>query len=203
VQNRRTATGWAIHLRRLRLALILSAAFAFGTSTAHAAPLSDLCSVQALPSQVHAVLARDFAPWKIQDPESLSESARRTWESKKPQGCPGIAVGSFQDAKFLSYALLLVPSDHPDSGYKLLILSRRDNQSSFESTVVEHYKGDGSSNYFICRAKAQDFFDASSKAKCQPQAPDVILMIDSGKQEYESDILFWSNGRIRQEPVDD
>ena len=28
-------------------------------------------------------------------------------------------------------------------------------------------------------------------------------MTDSAEQEYEADIYFWSNGRYRQEPVDD
>jgi hypothetical protein len=161
------------------------------------------CSLASLPSDIQDRLKADFGSWKIQEPGSLSEHARKTWEGKKPRACPGVAMGLFQNAKTPSYAVLLVPADHPDMGYRFLVFNRKVGQPSFEVTVVEKSDDLGASNYFIRKAPISNFFNEDSKRKFQVQAADVILMVDSAEQEYEADIYFWSNGRFRQQPVDD
>ncbi len=162
-----------------------------------------LCNLGSLPSDIQNRLKSDFGSWKIQEPENLSEYTRKTWAGKKPPACPGIAVGLFQSAKTPSYALLLVPIEHPDAGYRFLVFSRKTGQSSDESTVVEKSDDHGASNYFIRKVPISKFFGEESKRKFQVQATEGIVMTDSAEQEYEADIYFWSNGRYRQEPVDD
>jgi hypothetical protein len=156
-----------------------------------------------LPSDIQNRLKSDFGSWKIQEPESLSDHARKTWAGKKPPACPGKAVGLFQNAKAPSYAVLLVPVDHPDAGYRFLVFSRKTGHSSYEATVVEQSDDRGASNYFIRKVPISRFFNEESKRKFQVQATEAILMVDSAEQEYEADIYFWSKGRYRQEPVDD
>jgi hypothetical protein len=160
------------------------------------------CNLGSLPSDIQNSLKGDFGSWKIQEPENLSEHARKTWAGKELPGCPGIAVGLFQSAKTPSYAVLLVPVDHPDAGYRFLVFSRKTGQSSYEMMVVEQSDDHGASNYFIRKVLISKFFSEESKRKFQVQATEGILMVDSAEQEYEADVYFWSNGRYRQEPVD-
>jgi hypothetical protein len=170
------------------------------TRTAEGPPLCNLASV---PSDIQSRLKADFGSWKIQEPENLSEYTRKTWAGKKPPACPGIAAGLFQSAKTPSYAVLLVPIDHPDAGYRFLVFSRKTGQQSYETTVVEKSDDHGASNYFIRKVPISKFFGEESKRKFQVQATEGIVMTDSAEQEYEADIYFWSNARFRQEPVDD
>ncbi|HEY6946525.1 MAG TPA: hypothetical protein VI431_15405 [Candidatus Acidoferrum sp.] len=48
-----------------------------------------------------------------------------------------------------------------------------------------------------------DFFNEESKKRFQVRATDAILTVDSGDQEYEADIYFWSTSGFRHEPVDE
>ncbi len=160
------------------------------------------CNFGSLPSDIQNRLKADLRSWKVQEAETLSEYARKTWMGKKPPACPGIAVGLFQNAKTPSYVVLLVPVDHPDAGYKLLVFSLKSEQPHQEMAVIEQSDNPGSSNYFIRKVSINDFFSAESKRKFQVQATDAILMVDSAEREYEADIYFWSNGRFRQKPVD-
>lgn len=162
-----------------------------------------LCNLASLPSDIQNHLKGEFGSWKVQEPGNLSEYTRKTWAGKKPAACPGIAVGLFQNAKTPSYALLLVPIDHPDAGYRFLVYSRKTGQPSFETIVVEKFDDHGASNYFIRKVPTSSYFDEESKRKFQAQATDSILMVDSAEQEYGTIIYFWSNGRFRGEPVDD
>src|ERR1700676_2622197 len=107
------------------------------------------CKLGSLPSDIQSHLKGNFGTWKIQEAQTLSEHARKTWEGKKPPACPGAAVGLFQGTKTRSYAVLLVPADHPDAGYRFLVFSRKDGQSPYEATVVEQSDDKGASNYFI------------------------------------------------------
>ena len=185
-----------------RLLSILGIMFLMVTAPVNGHAETSSCKLGLLPSEVQTRLKQDFGSWKIQETEDLSEPARKTWAGKKPPACPGIAVGLFEGAATPSYALLLVPGDHPDAGYRFLVLSRKAGQSSYGLTVVEKSDDHGASNYFIRKVAVAEFFSGESKKKFQVQATEAILMVDSAAQEYEADIYFWSNGRYRQEPVD-
>jgi len=187
---------------------LITAALVFGQAgfpspvPAGAAEGPALCNLGSLPSEVQNRLKGEFGSWKVQEPENLSEYTRKTWAGRKPPACPGIAVGLFQSAKTPSYAVLLVPVDHPDAGYRFLVFSRKTAELSYEPAVVEQSDDHGASNYFIRKVPVSDFFSEESKRKFQVQARDCILMVDSAEQECETDIYFWSNGRFRREPVD-
>jgi hypothetical protein len=156
-----------------------------------------------LPPDIQNRLKGEFGSWKVQEPENLSEYTRKTWAGKKLPGCPGIAVGLFQSVKIPSYALLLVPIDHPDAGYRFLVFNSKTGQPSYEATIVEKSDDHGASNYFIRKVSISRYFSEESKRKFQVQATEAILMVDSAEQEYEADIYFWSNDHFRREPVDD
>ena len=75
--------------------LILGQTGSLSTVRARAMEGPSPCNLDSLPSDIKNRLKRDFGSWKIQEPESLSEHARKTWEGKQPPACPGIAVGLF------------------------------------------------------------------------------------------------------------
>jgi hypothetical protein len=191
---------------RLRGMFLVTAAVVFAQAgppvLAKHAEKEAACNLDSLPSDIQTRLKKDFASWKIQGPENLSENARKTWTGRRPSACPGIATGLFQNAKIASYAVLLVPVSHPDTGYRFLVFSSKAGELSYESTLVEQSDDHGASNYFIRKVRISDFFGAESKKKFPVETTEGIEMIDSAEHEYEADIYFWSNGRFRQEPVD-
>jgi len=189
--------------------LLMTSVLVFGQTSS---PLPELsaatvgsapCKLGSLPSDVQNRLKSDFGSWKVQEPESLSEHARKTWAGKKPTACPGIAVGAFQSAKTPSFAVLLVPLDHPDAGYRFLVFSQKPGQLSYDTIVVEQSGDHGSANYFIRKVPASQFFSEESKRKFQVQASEAILMVDSAEQEYEADVYYWSKGGYQHQPVDE
>ena len=155
-----------------------------------------------LPSDIQQRLGEEFGSWKIQETKDLSTTARERWKSEKPQQCPGIAVGRFTDGGTLSYAVLLVPKEHSDAGYKFLVFSPTPGKSSFERTVVEQSDRDGAANFFIHRVPISKFFNEPSRKKFGVRATEGILLADAGAKEYETDVYFWSNGSYQHQPVD-
>ena len=187
----------------LMAALLFRQAGSLSPLAAKATEESTSCGLASLPADLQSRLKADYSSWKVQEAQTLSEHARKTWEGKKPPACPGIAVGLFQGAKTPSYAVLLVPADHPDAGYRFMVFSRKAGQPSYEATVVEQSNDKGASNYFIRKVPVSRFFDEASKRKFQVQAAEAILMVDSAETEYEADLYFWSNGRFQQHAVDE
>jgi hypothetical protein len=160
-----------------------------------------LCKVESLPTEVQRRLKEEFDSLRIQEPTDLSPRARERWESEKPLACPGIAMGRFENAKTLSYAVLLVPKDHADTGYKFLVFSPNAGQPSYELTAVDS-GGRGAANFFIYRVQIGKFFDEQSKKKFRIHTSEGILLVDSAEKEYGAEVHFWSAGSYQHQPVD-
>jgi hypothetical protein len=196
-----------IQCMRMLILIMVSCAFqqtesapSFRLTEAEESPSCDLSS---LPADIQSTLKRDLSSWIVQTPERLSKSARSTWDARRPHSCPGMAIGMFEGMKYPAYALLLVPVNPSGPGYKLVIFSRSEDQSSYGMTIVEQSNDHGASNYFLRKASINDFFNEESKRKFQVQAAEAFLIVDSAEEEYEADLYFWSNGHFRREPVDE
>jgi hypothetical protein len=187
--------------------LLMTAALAFGQTGSPsrlAANSTDAstCELGALPSDIQTRLKSDFGSWKIQQLADLSQRARERWKSEVPSQCPGIAIGYFESAKTLSYAILLVPAGHADVGYRLVVLSQKAGHRAYETTVVGKLDQNGAANYFIHTTPISKFFDEPSRNKFQARGVDGILLVDSAENEYGVEVYFWSGGRYRHEPID-
>ncbi len=167
-------------------------------ASAHQESLAALC--KSLPSDIQRQLVEKFGSWTIQQPKDLSATARERWAAEKPLDCPGVAAGRFSDSDRPSYAVLLVPKDHPEIGYKFLVFTLTAGRESYEMTVAEQSDHDGAANLFIHRIAISRFFDESSRRKFGVAASDGILLADAG--EYETDVYFLANGGYRHQPVD-
>jgi hypothetical protein len=176
------------------------------TNTTALSQASTLC--KPLPSDIQRQISQasldawEFQkPWRIQEPGDLSPTARKRWESEKPEECPGIAEGRFTGGTALSYAVLLVPPDHGDTGYVLLVYSPKPGNSSYEITFVDQSSHVGAANFFIHRVKISKFFDKPSRRKLGIEASEGILLADAGLKEYETDVYYWKNGTYYDQPV--
>lgn len=186
--------------------LLLATTMACGQGSSSSAPAKggegpSQCRLGSLPADVQDRLRAEYGSWRIQEPSNLSPRARERWESEKPMGCPGMAVGQFEGPEH-SYALLLVPMDRPGTAYRLLVFSHKKSAPSFELSVLEQSDDGGAGNAFIRSVPIAKFFDHESKKKFDVKTEDGILFIYSAEKEYEAQVYFWARGKYRNEPVD-
>jgi len=184
------------------LLIVVGLLFAITATPAKANDESSLCSLDALPVELQNRLKREFATWKIQEAPNLRARAKGRWGDQKPLDCPGIAVGRFEGADN-SYAVLLVPTDNPDTAYKLLVFTPDASKPADTLKSVEQWDKGGASNYFLHQIKIKDFFSPEWVRKLHVKTKDGILFVDAGETEYEADIYFWADGRYRHEPIDE
>jgi len=160
------------------------------------------CNVTTLPVELQQRVKAEFPSWKIQDSGNLTENAKARWRAEKPLACPGIAVGYFESPTHLSYAVLLVPLRNPDSAYRFLVFTPK-NEEQGNLIVVESSDAPGAANGFVRKVPITKVFNAEWRRKLNVGGPEGILFVDAGLDEYEADVYFWSEGKYHHEPIDD
>jgi hypothetical protein len=186
----------------LRRASLLALPLAILCASAMASEQPVVCKPESLPTEIQHHLKGEYSSWKIQEPADLSPRAHDRWESEKPIDCPGIAMGKFESDGTPSYAVLLVPVRHTDSGHRFLVFSRKENQTSYEMRIVDQSDVGGGSSFFIHSTRISKFFDDRSRKKFRAGMSDGILLVDSAENEYGVDIYFWAGDSYHHEPVD-
>jgi hypothetical protein len=161
-----------------------------------------LCASILLPTYIQETLTKDFKSWKIKDSSQFNKLTRERWQAELPHACPGIAIGKFENAKLDSYAILLVPREHQDGGYKLLAFTPSVGKVPYEIRTIEHSSDVDASQYFVHRVPISQFFDKTSRTKFRVLTNECILFVYSGENEYETDVYFWTKDGYRHEPVD-
>jgi hypothetical protein len=172
------------------------------TAVAQADNKIPLCSTKDFPVQLQNQLKDKFGSWKIQDESSLALFTKQRWQSEKPLECPGIAMGSFESADHVSFALLLVPKNNADAAYKLVLFTRGTNESSNAIKVVEEWDKGGASHYFVHKTEISKFLSRDWVTKLHVKTNDGILIFDAAESEYGTDIYFWADGQYRHQWVD-
>jgi hypothetical protein len=164
---------------------------------------NSLCNLMILPLEVQSFLKDKFGLWKIQESTNLSANARKRWEAEKPLECPGIVAGQFKNTNGPAFAGLLVSRDRSVFGYKFLIFSPRIGQTSYEMTVIEQSDAnDVAVDLFIHTARISEFFNKKWRYKLKTQTNVGLLFACAGKDEYETDLYYWSEGAYRHEWID-
>lgn len=188
----------------LFLAPALGAPKQHSTSPATSKPteVANLCKPEFLPKDIQSHLKEQYSSWKVQEPDNLNSNARERWESEIPLQCPGIAIGHFDSPRTVSYALLLHPQSRSVAGYKFLVFSPKLGQQSYGMNVLDQADKEGSGNYFIHTVAFSKFFDGKSREKFQLQTDEAIIFVDSGENEYESDVYFFAKSGYMHQPVD-
>jgi len=78
-----------------------------------------------LPGSVNELLKARFPKWRPKRLLDMDAGDQQLW-LKGPNGkaCPGIAIGHFENADELSYAVLLVPQSNPGGGHKIVVFGK-------------------------------------------------------------------------------
>jgi hypothetical protein len=169
--------------------LFISAVLPFRAATAEPDELLGLCRIEALPQDIRSSLSRNFAAWKVQEPNDLSPRARTRWAAERPLACPGIASGHFHDARNASYALLLIPANHASSAFKLLIYTQQSGPYYGFKAVGQQDMG--ASDVFIATVPTVRFFDITSKWVAHSKVAEAVMLVDSAVSE--SFLYVWSD----------
>jgi hypothetical protein len=152
------------------------------------------CDAAALPAPVNELLKSKFAGWRPEHVADLEGNDQKLWLEAHPKECPGIAVGHFESAGSLSYAVLLVPVSERVSGYQIVVFSKEPNADSYALRVLDHREG---KDYFapviykVPPGKYTGFDDSKS----------VLLKLDGVNVEWiekSSFIYYWWGGRYRK-----
>ena len=185
--------------------MVFAIAGCFGTilTTPFAAEAESLvCTQTLLPTEMQRLIQINYSSWRLQDVSNLSANAKERWQSEKPLDCPGIAVGQFENMNQKSYAVLLVPANKPDTGYRLLVFTPSGGQSQKPFRVIEQSDMIGASNFFVHQIQIAKVFSAEWVKKLQVITKDGILFVDAGTSEYEADVFFWTGDKYRHDAID-
>jgi hypothetical protein len=160
--------------------------------------LLDLCRPDSLPQDIRSSLARNFSGWKIQEPTDLSARARTRWGAERPLNCPGIATGHFQDAKSASYALVLIPTNHASSAYRLLIFTQQAGQQYYGFKAVAQTDS-GAGDVYVETVPTVRFFEATAKPVARSHVSEAVMLVDSATtQAY---LYVYADMAYEREPV--
>jgi len=160
--------------------------------------LSAMCKAESLPPDIRASLNRNFSNWKIQEPADLSPRARTRWGEARPLTCPGIAGGHFQDPKNASYALLLVPADHSNSSYKVLIYTQQSGQQYYGFKAVAQMDS-GAGDVFVQSVSTGSFPEATAHWVAHSKVNEAVMLVDSAAAA--SYLFVWSDVNYEREQV--
>ncbi len=186
-------------------AMVFAIAGCFGTilTTPVAAEAESLvCTLTLLPTEMQRLIQINYSSWRLQDVSNLSANAKERWQSEKPLDCPGIAVGQFENMNQKSYAVLLVPANKPDTGYRLLVFTPNESHSPEAFRVVDQSDKIGASNFFVHQIQIAKVFSSEWVKKLRVATKDGILFVDAGISEYEADVYYWAGDKYRYEAID-
>jgi len=173
----------------LIFALVGLLAIIFGTPL-EAGTNPDQCSRELLPEEFRHRLENEFSSWKIQERTNLSSRAQERWRDEKPMGCPGIAMGEFESATQTSFAVLLVPKDHPDAAYRLLVFTPNAAPRTDALKTIDQWDKAGAANNFIHEIQIAHVFSQEWIRKLRVRTKQGILAVDSGETEYGVEVYF-------------
>jgi hypothetical protein len=175
--------------------LFVTTAFAAGDET-------QVCTLTLLPAEMQNHIQTAFSSWRLQEVSNLSANAKERWQSEKPLACPGIAVGQFENMNQTSYAVLLVPANKRDTGYRLLVFTPNARHSPEPFRVIEQSDMIGASNFFVHRIQIAKVFSSEWVKKLRVSTKDGILFVGAGTSEYEADVYFWTGDKYQHDAID-
>lgn len=113
--------------------------------------------------------------------------------------CPGIAVGHFETADKLSYAILLVPKSSRGGGHKVVVVSKGAPKSAYTWKLLDQAEGQTYSGLVISTATPGKYSDLENNKSIQLKLDGIqVEWMEKGAVLY-----FWSEGRYRKIVVSD
>jgi hypothetical protein len=163
-----------------------------------AAQVSTPCGEVALPAPINDVLKAKFPQWRPKQTSDLGSDDQQLWLKAHEKECPGIAIGHFESAGELSYAILLVPQSEPTSGYKIVVFSKGPTGDAYSWKLLDHAEGQ-SDGLVISKAEPGKYSDFERMKTIQTKLDGVYVeWIEKGAILYH-----WSAGRYHKLRVSD
>jgi hypothetical protein len=146
-----------------------------------------------LPSQAKVLLDQRFPDWRPKHLSDLSGYDKKLWLETHPKGCPGIAVGHFEQPDRVGYAVLLIPKSGHTASYKIIVLSKGSDE--YAVRLLDHAEGTTYSDSGLVISKEphgtySEFGDTKS----------VRLKLDGVNVEWlekSSVLYYWEHGKYR------
>lgn len=179
---------------------LLVCAVALGMVPISSGQGKDTCPMASLPSGAQVVLDRQYADWRSKRVSDLGPDDKKIWSEAHPKDCPGIAIGHFEKADQLAYAVLLVPKSQSSHGYRIVVLSKVATGDSFAATVLD--QGDAQnadSGMVISTAPRGSYSDFEGTASVQVKLDAVnVEWIEKGAVLY-----YWAHGKYQTLQTED
>lgn len=158
-----------------------------------AAQTSTVCDETTLPAQVNELLKAKFARWRPERVSDLDADDQKFRTEEHLKECPGIAVGHFESADSLLYAVLLVPRSEQQGGYQIVVSSKGLNVDAYTWRVLEHAEGKTHFAPVISKASPGTYpgFDDTKSVRIKLDG------IDVERVEKSALIYYWSGGCYR------
>ena len=99
------------------------------------------CDATALPAPVKESLKSKFTGWRLQRLSDLDGDDQKLWLEDHSKECPGLAVGHFESADSLSYAVLLLIASAQSGGYQIIVFSKDASADSYSAKVLDREVG--------------------------------------------------------------
>jgi len=134
----------------------------------------DPCLKKNLPDAVKKLLEKEYPEWRLKKVEDLQGYDREVWLRVNPGLCPGIAGGRFELDSATSYALLLIPEETPETGYRLVV-ARKSPGRGYELRVLDEHTDWNSRSIVVKRVPAGEYSNAQDETKIQLKLDAVLL----------------------------
>jgi hypothetical protein len=150
------------------------------------------CGDAALPAQARLLIKKRFPGWRIKLPSDLVDFDKRAWTQEHPKGCPGIAVGHFEDGSQVAYGLLLIPKLAPAVGSKIVVVGQSEAAGDYSLRILAQDPG-SDSGLVISRVKPGRYpgFDTTQSVRLKLDGLEVEWI------EKSSVLYYWRNGEYR------
>lgn len=97
------------------------------------------------------------------------------------------------------YVFLLVPSEHPNSAYRIVI-ARSAGRGGVDAQVIAASDSAGEGDFFIRVVSLSAVFNARFLTGLEVK--DGIMLTDRAQNENGAEVYFWKDGKFTFEPVD-
>jgi hypothetical protein len=111
-------------------------------------------------------------------------------------------MGEFETAAQISYAVVLVPKDHADAAYSLLVFTPNTAERTDAFKTIDQWDKAGAANSFIHAIRISHVFSQEWIRKLRVKTKQGVLAVDSGEAEYGVEVYFWNGSEYRHEPID-
>lgn len=157
------------------------------------------CAEARLPTPVADLLKAKFSDWRPKQISDLEADDQQLWTQAHNEECPGIAIGYFEGADRLAYAVLLVPKFQPTGGYRLVVFSKPPSKDTYGWKLLDRADGQSYSGLVISKVGPGKYSDFEGTKSIRIRLDAIYLeWIEKG-----ADLYYWSAGRYRRLRVSD